>query len=140
MENGQLKLIGRTENLEKGQTEIISQTEILEKGVGLLIGRTENLKKGQEKLIGRTENVEIGVTELIGRTENLEKGQDILSSGQNEIKELIKHTATLMTENFTYIRKDMKAFALDVHSDVELLFKEMADVRRKYTVIFPTYS
>jgi hypothetical protein len=36
-----------------------------------------------------------------------------------------------MTENFTYIRKDMKALAFDVNSDVELLFKEMADVKRK---------
>jgi hypothetical protein len=54
-----------------------------------------------------------------------------LSAGQNEIKELIKHTTTLMTENFTFIRKDMKALAFDVNSDVELLFKEMADVKRK---------
>ena len=36
-----------------------------------------------------------------------------------------------MTESFTYIRKDMKALALDVNSDVELLFKETADVKRK---------
>jgi hypothetical protein len=54
-----------------------------------------------------------------------------LTSGRSEIKELIKHTATLMTGNFTYIRIDMKALALDVNSDVELLFKEMADVKRK---------
>ena len=59
--------------------------------------------------------------ELINHTLNLEKGQDILSAGQNEIKELIKHTTTLMTESFTYIRKDMKALAFDVNSDVDLI-------------------
>lgn len=53
------------------------------------------------------------------------------TAGQNEIKELIKHTTTLMTENFTYIRKDLKTLAFNVNSDVELLFKEMADVKRK---------
>ncbi|MFS0777634.1 hypothetical protein ABC255_16740 [Neobacillus sp. 3P2-tot-E-2] len=96
-----------------------------------LLARTENLEKGQLELISRTGNLEKGQKELISRTENLEKGQDLLTAGQNEIKELIKQTATLMTENFTYIREDMKSLALDVNSDIELLFKEMADVKRK---------
>jgi len=63
----------------------------------------KDLMTGQKQLSTRLENVEKGQMELIGRTENLEKGQDLLSAGQNEIKELIKHTTTLMTENFTYI-------------------------------------
>jgi hypothetical protein len=40
----------------------------------------------------------------------------IVEKGQNEIKELIKHTTTRMTESFTYFRKDMNALALDVNS------------------------
>ncbi|MEH7255803.1 hypothetical protein V7111_27220, partial [Neobacillus niacini] len=57
-----------------------------------------------------------GQKQLSTRIENVEKGQDILATGQSEIKELIKHSATLMSENFTFIRKDMKALALDVNS------------------------
>jgi hypothetical protein len=82
------------------------------------------LEKGQMELI-------TGQEQLSTRMENVEKGLDTLSTGQEEIKELIKHATTLMTENFTYIRKDMKEFAFDVNSGVELLFKEMADIKRK---------
>lgn len=61
----------------------------------------------------------------------MEKGQELLISGQHEIKDIIKHTATVMIENFTTIRRDVKTLAFDVNSDVELLFKEMAEVKRK---------
>ncbi|NHC42659.1 hypothetical protein G6549_22305 [Bacillus sp. MM2020_1] len=121
---GQKELKGHSERLEKGQEDLLS-------GQKELVNRTQRLEIGQKELIGRTEHLENGQKELIGRTEHLEKGQDVLSTGQNEIKELIKHTTTLMTENFTYIRQDMKTLAFDVNSDVELLFKEMADVKRK---------
>ncbi|MBM7653470.1 hypothetical protein [Neobacillus cucumis] len=36
-----------------------------------------------------------------------------------------------MTENLTTIRRDLKALKFDVNSDVELLFKETAEVKRK---------
>jgi hypothetical protein len=63
--------------------------------------------------------------------DNVEKGQEELKSGQIEIKELVKHTTTLMTENFTDIREEMKALAFDVNADVDLLFKEAGEVKRK---------
>lgn len=55
-----------------------------------LINQTANLEIGQKDLI-------TGQKQLSTRIENVEKGQDLLSAGQNEIKELIKHTPTLMT-------------------------------------------
>lgn len=114
----------RMEEVEKGQQEVISSTENLKKG-------QEDLNTGQQQLMIRMEHVEQGQQELISRTANLEMGQDQLKSGQQEIKDIIKHTATLLTENFTTIRRDMKALAFDVNSDVELLFKEVAEVKRK---------
>lgn len=117
--------------MEEKLNIIITELGNLNKGQKELLSRADNMENGQLKIIGRTENLEKSQQELIRLTGNLEKGQNILAAGQNEIKELIKHTTTLMTENFTYIRKDMKALALDVNSDIELLFKEMADVKRK---------
>jgi hypothetical protein len=40
-----------------------------------------------------------------------------------------------MRGNFTYIRKDMKSLAFDVNADVELLFKEVAEVKRKVNIL-----
>ncbi|MDQ1002611.1 putative nuclease with TOPRIM domain [Neobacillus niacini] len=99
--------ISELAKIDKGQKELMGCSERLESGQKHLIDRTVNIEKGQIQLIGRTKNLEKGQMELLSRTENLEKGQDLLSAGQNEIKELIKHTTTLMTENFTYIRKDI---------------------------------
>jgi hypothetical protein len=47
-----------------------------------LIGRTENSEKGNIELL-------TGQKQLSTRLEVVEKGQDILSSRQNEIKELL---------------------------------------------------
>jgi hypothetical protein len=69
-------------------------------------GRLENIENGQMALTK-------GQKELSSKMESVEKGQIELScrmeEGHNEIKEMIKHNTTLMTENFTYIRKDMRA-------------------------------
>ncbi|MEH7544946.1 hypothetical protein [Neobacillus vireti] len=89
----------------------------MEKSQKELIGRTDKLEKGQEEFIS-------GHKQLTIQMENVEKGQQ-------EIKDIVKHTATLMTENFTTIKRDMRTLAFDVNSDVELLFKEMAKVKRK---------
>ena len=75
--------------------------------------------------------MEDGQKQLLNRTENIEKSQEILVTGQNEIRELIKHLDTLMSKNFTYLRKDIKTLALDVSSDFNLLIKELADIKGK---------
>jgi hypothetical protein len=84
-----------------------------------LVGPQAELTKGQKELISLMENVEKSQTELT----------KLIELGQNEIKEMIKHTTTVMTENFTYIRKDLRAFERDVNADIELLFKEGADIK-----------
>lgn len=86
--------------------------------------RFGNMEKGQEEITSGQVELTMGQKELASRMDNLEKGQ-------NEIKEMIKHSTTLMTENFTYIRKDMRTFERDVNADIELLFKEGAEVKRK---------
>ncbi|MDQ6597790.1 hypothetical protein E2K98_25225 [Bacillus salipaludis] len=48
-----------------------------------------------------------------------------LETGQSDIKDLIKHTTTLMTVSYMYIRRDLKTMAFNVNSDVDLLFKEV---------------
>lgn len=86
--------------------------------------RFGNMEKGQEEITSGQVELTMGQKELASRMDNLEKGQ-------NEIKEMIKHSTTLMTENFTYIRKDMRTFERDVNADIDLLFKEGAEVKLK---------
>jgi uncharacterized phage infection (PIP) family protein YhgE len=125
------KTNGRLGNLETGQKE-------LGKGQKELINRTENLEivqsalvDGQKELNTRTKKLEEGQKELITGQNQLSNRVENVVKGQDEIKDLIKHTTTLMTENFTYIRKDMKSLAFEVNADVELLFKEVGEVKRK---------
>ena len=75
-----------------------------------ILSNLQKLDNCQKELISRTDNLEKGQVELISRTDNLEKGQEQLISGQQEIKDLIDQSTTLMTENFTALRKDIKAF------------------------------
>ncbi|MBY0148126.1 hypothetical protein H0184_19925, partial [Neobacillus niacini] len=94
LEEGQKVLNNHTERLEEGQKELNNHTKRLEEGQKVLNNHTERLEEGQKVLI-------TGQHLLTTRMENVERSQD-------ELKDLIKHTTTLMTENFTYIRKDMK--------------------------------
>jgi hypothetical protein len=71
-------------------------------GQDVMKTQIESLEKGQEYLTidmvevksGLKDDVKSSQKELSSRMENLE-------SGQKEIKELIKHTTTLMIESFT---------------------------------------
>ncbi len=47
-----------------------------------------------------------------------------LEHGQIEIKDAIRHSATLMTENFTAIRQEIREKIVDTQADVNLLFKK----------------
>jgi uncharacterized phage infection (PIP) family protein YhgE len=135
---GQKEVINRTENLEivqtvlvEGQKELNTRTKGLEEGVHELNTRTKRLEEGQKDLNNYTKKLEEGQKELIAGQNQLSTRMENVEKGQDEIKDLIKHTTTLLTDNFTYIRKDMKTFANDVNADVELLFKEVGGVKRK---------
>ncbi|WP_309863257.1 hypothetical protein [Bacillus sp. SLBN-46] len=82
--------------------------------------------KGAEVMENSNKNSEFKSIhkELTGRMDNL-------LSGQTEIKNMLKHTTEVMTENFTYLKRDIKSLAYDINSDFDLLFKEIADVKRK---------
>ncbi|MFP5111636.1 hypothetical protein ACSU64_04540 [Bacillaceae bacterium C204] len=95
--------------MEEPLNKILSELQYLDTGQKELKRCTCNLEKGHKELISCIDNVEKGQKELLNRTENLNKGQELLISGQQEIKDLIEQTASLMTENFTTIRKDIKA-------------------------------
>ena len=72
----------------------------------------------------RFNKVDIQFNEVNGRLTRLEKGQE-------EIIEVFKHNATLMIENFTDIRKDLRTKHIDVQADVDLLFKEVEGLKRQ---------
>ncbi|MDR6123452.1 chromosome segregation ATPase [Bacillus sp. SLBN-46] len=125
-------------NLEKSQMEVLYRMAHLETG-------QEELKKGQMELTRRQAEFTIvqndlksGQKELSNQVGKLETGQgemrkDIkeLRAGQSEIINIIKHSTTLLTENLTHFRKDMRTFKSDVNADIELLFNEVASVKRK---------
>ncbi|PAV30798.1 hypothetical protein CIL05_03500 [Virgibacillus profundi] len=54
-----------------------------------------------------------------------------MDDGLEELKGIIRHNTTLMTENFTDIQKDMRITNQDTRSDIDLLFKEVEVVKRK---------
>lgn len=54
-----------------------------------------------------------------------------LEHGQIEIKDAIRHSATLMTENFTAIRQEIREKIVDTQADVNLLFKEVESLKRQ---------
>ena len=56
---------------------------------------------------------------------------DRLEQGQTELKESFRHNNTLMIENFTDIRKDLRTKHQDMQADVNLLFKEVEETKRK---------
>ena len=121
LESSQQELSNGQLELTKGQKELTSRMGKLETG-------QSELTKGQRELTSRMENLETGQEEITSR---MEKGYEELKAGQADIINIIKHTTSLMTENFTYIRKDMRTFQSDVNADIELLFKEVSSVKRK---------
>lgn len=86
--------------------------------------RFDNVDKRLESMDNRFDNVD-------KRLENMDNRFDRLDQGQEELKELIKHTTTLMTENFTNIRKEIRVKGQDTQADIDLLFKEVEDVKRR---------
>lgn len=90
------------QHLNKRQQELIEvQKE--------LINRTENLEKEQKKLVTGSkklnknhEESNTGQQQLRIRMENLEKFKELLSLGQNEIKELIKQTTVYMAGKMSF--------------------------------------
>ena len=65
------------------------------------------------------------------RFDGVDQRLDQLEQGQTEIKDTIRHSATLMTENFTAIRKEMREEIVDTQTDVDLLFKEVEGLKRQ---------
>ena len=118
----------RIGNMESSHKEISHRMKNLESSQQELSNGQLELTKGQKEITSRMKNLETGQEEITSR---MEKGYEELKAGQADIINIIKHTTTLMTENFTYIRKDMRTFQSDVNADIELLFKEVSSVKRK---------
>lgn len=72
----------------------------------------------------RFDRVDEKFTEVDHRFDHLEKGQA-------EIKDVIRHSATLMTENLTDIRKDMRLKHQGTEADIDLLFREVEGLKRQ---------
>jgi hypothetical protein len=94
-------ILSELQHLDKNQQELmVAQEE--------LIGRIGNLEKGQKKLTS-TKNINkvheellTGQHQLKIQIENLEKLKELLSLGQNEIKELIKQTTVYMAGKMSF--------------------------------------
>ena len=69
--------------------------------------------------------------ELKGFRNEVNERFDRVEKGQEEIKEAFRHNATLMTENFTDIRRDLRTKNQDNQADIDLLFKEVEGIKRK---------
>ncbi|WP_368652229.1 hypothetical protein AB4Y30_10730 [Ornithinibacillus sp. 4-3] len=71
------------------------------------------------------------MSELKGFKKEVNDRFDGLEEGQERLENALKHNMTLMTENFTNIRKDIRIKIQDTQSDVDLLFKEVEGLKRK---------
>lgn len=91
------------QHINKGQQELIEVQKELK-------SRTENLEKVQKKLVTTTKNINKDYVESITRLqqqlknemENSEKIKDVLSLGQNELKELIKQTTVYIAGKMSF--------------------------------------
>ncbi len=64
-----------------------------------------------------------------------------LEEGQDELKDLFKHSTTLLTENFTSIRQDLRRNKSETDSDINLLFnrtekheRDIAKIKQKFDI------
>jgi septation ring formation regulator EzrA len=69
--------------------------------------------------------------ELKQGQEELRKDVKELKQGQEEIKGTLRHNMTLISDNFTIIRKDIRTVTNDIKADVDLLFKEVEGAKRQ---------
>ncbi|WML55989.1 hypothetical protein [Neobacillus sp. PS2-9] len=110
--------------LRKGNQELKNgQMELTRRQAEFTIVQND-LKSGQKELSNQVGKLETGQGEMRNDIKELR-------AGQSEIITIIKHSTTLLTENSTHFRKDMSTFKSDVNADIELLFNEVASVKRK---------
>jgi uncharacterized phage infection (PIP) family protein YhgE len=131
-------IINKLDKLEQGQIGLVNGQQKTEISLGKLEQGQIRLEQGQQKTEERLGRLEQGQTRLeqgqqkaevrLGR---LEQGQTRLEQGQQEMKDLMKHHMTLLTENITSIRMDLGRRVSDTESDVDLLFKEVESVKRR---------
>ena len=65
---------------------------------------------------------------------------DHLEKGQEEIKDVIRHSTTWMTENLTDIRKDIRLKHQSTEADIDLLFREVEGLKRQTNKIEQRFS
>jgi hypothetical protein len=99
------QILGKMNNLEEGQKSL---QERFEAGQEDLLMKYDNLEVGQKSLLMMQKILVENQKSLENRLERVEKKIDHLELGQQEIKETLKHNMTLITENLTGIRQDMR--------------------------------
>jgi archaellum component FlaC len=90
------------------------------KGVDKRFDQVDKRFKEVDKRFDRVDDRFNGVGQSLG---NLEKGQE-------EIKDMLKHNTTLLTENFTTIRQDLRKHKSETDADINLLFKKTENNER----------
>jgi hypothetical protein len=70
-------------------------------------------------------------TEVNQQFKGLKEDVCVLKSGQEDIKDILRHNTALLTENFTDIGIDLIKKNSDMKSDIDLLFREVEDVKRE---------
>jgi predicted nucleic acid-binding Zn-ribbon protein len=103
----------RSEERFDGIDEALQKADIRFDGIDEAFKQTEERFDGIDDAFKRTD----------GKLDSLERGQQ-------EIKDLMKHHTTLLTENMTSMRRDLGRRVTDTEADVNLLFKEVEEVKR----------
>ncbi|MEL3960882.1 hypothetical protein MKZ01_06360 [Lysinibacillus endophyticus] len=88
-----------------------------------------------DEVDNRFSQVDNRFDEVDNRLNQMDMRLGNLENGQEELKHLIKHNTTLMTENLTNIRRDFRERIQDTEADVNLLFKEVEENKRKINQI-----
>ncbi|MBE4907667.1 hypothetical protein IMZ08_06325 [Bacillus luteolus] len=89
----------------------------------------------------RFDAVDQRFTGMDQRFDSVEARLGYLEKGQDELKDLFKHTTTLLTENFTSIRQDLRRNKSETDSDINLLFnrtekheRDIAKIKQKLDI------
>lgn len=93
--------------------------------------RFEKVDEQFEKVDHRFESVDHQFIKVNERFDGIDWHLTKLEDGQEELKDMLRHHTTLLTENLPSIRQEMRVQAQETKSDVNLLFREVETLKRK---------
>ncbi|MFB7304952.1 hypothetical protein [Heyndrickxia sporothermodurans] len=103
--------------LENGQAQTNTKLDRIDKRFDAIDQKFVEVDKRFDAIDQKFVEVDKRLDAVDSRLENLE-------TGQIELKDMLKHSTTLLIENFTSIRQDIRQRDTEMNADINLLFRK----------------